>query len=177
MRGRLIRLVGSAATVAATLVSALGCGEERASGTTGPEVVAASASSGLVECPTNQTLRASRVIGPLGGIVSVAGTSIDIPAGALSLPRLITLTAPAGKYVEVDVRADQLLSLVFDAPVTVTIDYSRCTRSDIDQAPLRAWYIDHVTKRFLEDMGGTDDKARRTVTFTTPHLSAYAVAF
>jgi hypothetical protein len=33
-----------------------------------------------------------------------------------------------------------------------------------------------VTKELLEDMGGTDDKVAHRITFTTGHLSGYAVA-
>jgi hypothetical protein len=38
------------------------------------------------------------------------------------------------------------------------------------------WHIDPLTKTFLEDMGGVDDKVARTVTFSTDHFSGYAIA-
>jgi hypothetical protein len=38
------------------------------------------------------------------------------------------------------------------------------------------WYIDSDTKAMLEPMGGVDNKLLKTITFTTGHLSGYAVA-
>jgi hypothetical protein len=88
----------------------------------------------------------------------------------------VTLTVPPSKYVEIEVRVNGLPHFQFAQPVTVVLDYSRCTRSDIDRAPLSVWNIDPLTKALLEDMGGVDDKSARTVTFTTDHFSGYAIA-
>src|SRR5205823_440230 len=42
---------------------------------------------------------------------------------------------------------------------------------------LLGWHIDPVTHDLLEEMGGVvDDKISRHITFTTGHLSGYAVA-
>lgn len=78
--------------------------------------------------------------------------------------------------MEVDITADGSAHFSFRSPVTVSVSYARCTRSDIDKAPLTVWYIDAATKALLQNMGGTDDKVARTVTFITDHLSGYAVA-
>jgi hypothetical protein len=164
---------GAAALLLASVVS---CGEERATGTVDPTTASLASSPSLVECPTNETLTRQLLVGPLGGLVDIGGTKVTIPAGALSLPTLITLTIPASRYVEIQVRANSLVSFVFDAPVEITLDYSRCTRSDIDRVPLSAWYINAVTKQLLENMNGADDKASRTVKFQTDHLSNYAIA-
>jgi hypothetical protein len=130
----------------------------------------------LVECPATDSETATALVSPLGGVVSVAGASISIPAGALLLPSIVTVTVPASKFVEVDVSVAGVPHFTFELPVTVTISYARCTRSDIDRAPLSAWYIESATKALLENMGGVDDKVARTVTFRTGHLSGYAVA-
>jgi hypothetical protein len=133
---------------------------------------------GLIECPTDISQTASAFLTSLGGEVSIAGHRIIVPEGALPLGGLfrVTLRVPASKYVEVETRVNGLPHFTFLVPVTVVIDYSRCTRTDIDRAPLRVWYIDPLTNLFLRDMGGVDDKVARTVTFSTGHFSGYAIA-
>jgi hypothetical protein len=131
----------------------------------------------LVSCPSEDLRVASATIGSLGGDISVGGTTISIPAGAVRLPTLFTVTTPPSKYVEVEITALGVEHYLFDQQVSITLDYSRCTRSDIDKAPLTVWYIDSVTDTPLLPMGGVDDKQARTVTFTTDHLSSYAIAY
>lgn len=135
-----------------------------------------SATADPVECPTNETLSASDLIGTLGGTVSLDGHSIVIPAGALTAPTLITLTVPASNLMEIEIHANDLDSLLFEVPVEITISYSRCTRSNLDNATLTAWYIDTETNELLENMGGVDDKVARTVTFESGHLSGWVIA-
>jgi hypothetical protein len=131
----------------------------------------------LVQCPTDISLSTSVLIVSGDEEVSVGGHRIIFPPGALPLGSLVTLTAPAGKYVEIHASVNGLPDFKFDNQlVTVVIDYSRCSRANIDRAPLRVWYIDTLTKAFIADMGGVDDKTARTVTFTTDHFSGYAVA-
>lgn len=130
----------------------------------------------LIECPSSETTSNSALVTPLGGLVSVGGTSVSIPAGALLAATTVTVTVPASQYMEVDVSVEGLEHFIFELPVTITVSYARCNRSDIDHAPLMAWYIDSETNAPLELMGGVDDKLTRTVTFTTGHLSGYALA-
>jgi hypothetical protein len=165
------------AVVTATIVfMGLSCGEPRA---TAPGTSASrsdNASPSLLECPSSETTTTSAVVGLLGGVIQLGGTSITIPSGALTAPTLLQLTIPASRYMEIDVTAVGFTSFLFQQPVSVTIDYSRCARSDVDQQTLHVWHIDPVTKQLLEDMGGTDDKTSRRITFSTGHLSGYAVA-
>lgn len=130
----------------------------------------------LVECPTSTASSASGLITPLGGMVSAGGTTISVPAGAVMVPTTITVTVPASNYMEVDISVPGVAHFEFLQPVSVTLGYARCTRSDIDRSPLTAWFIDSQTKEPLEAMGGVDDKTARTVTFSTGHLSGYALA-
>ena len=130
----------------------------------------------LVECPTDVTRSTSGTLGILGGTLELDGTRITIPAFALLLPTQFTLTLPASNYMEVEIRAGSAEHFEFEAPVTIAIDYSRCSRSNIDKAPLSAWHIDTETKALLENMGGTDNKTARTVTFDTDHLSGFSIA-
>lgn len=172
-----LRRWGVVATMAATLLLAVSCGEHRA---TAPETKASqdqNPGTNLLECPTNQTATNSALVGLLGGVVEVGATAISVPAGALTVPQLIQVTVPASNYMEIDVTAVGFDSFLFQQPVSITIDYSRCTRSNIDSQTLHVWHIDPVTHDLLEEMGGVvDDKISHHITFTTGHLSGYAVA-
>ena len=132
----------------------------------------------LVICPNpNPDRSTSSLIGIAGGLLSLDGTVVGIPSGALSLPTLITLTIPTSQYMEVDVTAGTLGSFLFNKEIAVQIDYSRCTDPALATAKLSVWHIDSETGQLKEFMGGVDDKAKRTITFKTNHLSAYAIAF
>jgi hypothetical protein len=113
----------------------------------------------------------------LGGILSLGGTSVQIPAGALAVATNLTLTIPQSPYMEVEVTANELTSFVFQHDVSITIDYSRCPAAEAAKTPLSVWHIDPQTKQLLENRGGTDDKSTHRITFSTGHLSGYAVAF
>lgn len=136
----------------------------------------ASLSSVLVECPSSESRSATATIDALGGSVEVAGTRISVPALAVSVPTRITLTLPASNYMEVDIRANDAEHFQFEKAVSITIDYSRCNRANIDKAALSVWYIDSSTKTLLENMGGVDDKIARTITFSSDHLSGFSIA-
>ena len=147
---------------------------------TAPDPTAASLTTStgatLVECPSNVNRAVTGTVGLTGGSLSLDGTSIIVPAGAVLLPTELTLTLPASNYMEVRITANGAEHFDFHDVVTIRIDYSRCTRSNIDKATLSAWYFNPATGALLEDMGGTDDKVASTVTFGTDHLSAYAIA-
>jgi hypothetical protein len=167
------------ATVVLILLASASCGDKGGTEPEAPSEALFFGAPSLVQCPTSETLRSlpTLVLPLVESIVSVGGTSIRIPAGSVLSPTLITVTVPASKYMEISVRANNLTHFIFQQPVEVTIDYSRCTRSDIDRAPVEAWYINAFTKQMLENMGGVDDKANRRITFSTGHLSNYAIAF
>ena len=139
-------------------------------------VLTANSGPALIRCPLNTPSSASATLGPLGGTLTLGGHRVVVPAGALLGPTHIQVTEPASQYVELSVQANGLPHFEFELPVVVTLSYERCTRSDLDKVPLGAWYIDELTKALLEDMGGVDDKAARTVTFSTLHFSGYAIA-
>lgn len=130
----------------------------------------------LIQCPTNQSSTAQAVVGPLGGLVNVGGTSIQIPAGALLSPANVTVTIPESQFMEIDISVEGVEHFIFELPVVVTLSYARCNRSNFDMTPLSVWYIDSETNDLLEPMGGIDNKLLKTITFTTGHLSGYAVA-
>lgn len=130
----------------------------------------------LVECPSTVTRSTSRTVGLFGGSLELDGTRVTIPFGAVLLPTTITLTLPASEYMEVDLTANALDHIRFPVAVTVTIDYSRCSPEATDDAPLSVWYIHDLTNRLLENLGGSDDKANRRITFTTIHFSGFSIA-
>jgi hypothetical protein len=134
------------------------------------------AGANLIQCTEGPASSAIGMITPLGGVVTSGGTTITIPAGAVAEPTLIQVEVPASKLVETDISVPGVEHFQFLLPVTVTVSYAHCSRANIDHSPLTAWYIDTETKALLEHMGGIDNKLTRTVTFTTPHLSGYALA-
>ena len=130
----------------------------------------------LIECPTTQTATNSSLITVLGGTVAAAGTSISLPAGSLLASTLISVTVPASTYMEVDITAGGLPVFLFLKTVTVTLDYSRCPTSVTAGKVLSVWHINTQTKALIANMGGVNDPVQRRMTFTTDHLSGYAIA-
>ena len=159
-----------------TAVALLLCPACREPGGPGGPPVNPPPDSGLVACPSASTQSGAALILPLGGTVSVAGSSVILPTGAVTVPTIISLRLPASAYMEMELRAAGLDVFVFELPLTVVMDYSRCASAALDAKPLRVWQIDPATKEKIADMGGVDSKQSHTVTFTTGHLSGYAIA-
>ena len=88
---------------------------------TGPTLDLANGAA-LVSCPTSESRSATGTIGSLGGTLSVAGSSITLPAGAVPLPVEFTLTVPASDYMAVEITAGGEEHLIFDHLVTIQID-------------------------------------------------------
>jgi hypothetical protein len=130
----------------------------------------------LIECPTAQTSTNSGLIGVLGGTIASAGSSIVLPAGSVLAGTLIRLTVPASTYMEIDVTANDLLTFLFLKSVTVTIDYSRCPASVTAGKTLTVWHINTQTKALIANMQAVNDPVQRRISFTTDHLSGYAIA-
>jgi hypothetical protein len=171
-----VRRVRELSIIVAALLLATYCGEQRATAPSPAGSLSQDAGPSLLECPTNQATSTTGTVDALGGSVFLGATGISLPPGALTMPTLLQVTVPASNYMEIDVSAVGFQTFLFEQPVTITIDYSRCTRSDIDQKTLHVYHIDPLTNELLEDMGGVDDKASRHITFTTSHLSGYALA-
>ncbi len=131
----------------------------------------------LLSCPSDATQQTTALIGSLGGTVSLLGTSVKIPSGALLGDTQVELTIPAGQYMEVDLSVNNGQHISFLQPVVVTIDYSRCNRWSTLFKLLSVWNIDQDTKALLENMGGIDNKLTQSITFITPHFSGFAIAY
>lgn len=164
------------AALSAAVLAAAGCGDGQPAGITAPAEALTTQSTGptLLECPAETTTSTSSLIGPLGGVVSVGGHQLVIPPLAVLVPTEFTVTVPASQYVRVDITAGNGEHYQFQKPVSITLSYARCTRSNIEKENLRIFYVDDED-RILQDMGGTDDKDARTVTTGTDHLSGYII--
>lgn len=128
-------------------------------------------------CPTSTTETTSGIIDGLGGVLSIAGTTVQIPLGALLGPTEITLTVPASSYMEIDVTVKGTEEFFFELPITVTVSYARCNLSLLQRLlPFDVWHWDPETRRLLELMPSVDNKLTKSITFTTPHLSGYIIA-
>lgn len=141
-----------------------------------PEASAASLGHSLIQCPTNEGKAATGVLDASGGVIRLDHHELRLPVAAITAPTPFEVREPTSNHMEIRVRADDSDAYQFMSPATITIDYSRCTRSNIDKTPLAVWQIDPETKALLEYMGGIDDKVARTVTFQTEHLSTFSIA-
>jgi hypothetical protein len=130
----------------------------------------------LIECPVNEEDFATATLGATGGSLRLKGHELSLPLGAVLTQTQFELRAPVSNYMEIRIRANDQAGFEFRTPVTITIDYSRCTRSNIEKDPLTVWKIDPQTKQLLQHMGGVDDKAARTVMFQTDGLSTFSIA-
>lgn len=137
---------------------------------------AAAEGTTLINCPTAVTQSVTSRIGPLGGVLALGNTRVLIPLGAVLFPQDFTLTIPASQYAEIRVRAGSAAHYLFQYPVLMAIDYSRCATPALDSHALSVWNIDEDSKELLEQMTGIDEKLTHTLVFTTIHLSGYAVA-
>jgi hypothetical protein len=131
----------------------------------------------LLVCPSTQTQSTSGLIDVNGGTLSLGGTTVRIPLGALLGATTVEITIPAGQYMEVDLTVNGGQHISFLQPVLVTIDYSRCNRLSTLLKPLSVWNIDPSTKALLQNMGGFDNKLAQSITFLTPHFSGFAIAY
>jgi hypothetical protein len=130
----------------------------------------------LIECPVNEDAYATTTLGAKGGSLRLDRHELSLPLGAVLAPTKFELRAPVSNYMEIRIRANDEAGFKFQKPATIIIDYSRCTRSNIDKDPLSVYKIDPETKALLRNMGGIDDKAARTVTFHTDDLSTFSIA-
>jgi hypothetical protein len=129
----------------------------------------------LAVCPISETRSVLDVIGLLGGTLSLNGSSVVLPLGAVLEPTSMGLTIPASQYMEIRVTANGG-HFLFEKPISITIDYSRCS-AEIQNKTLKVWEIDPISKEMLEDMGGIDNKLLHQITITSIHLSGFAIAY
>lgn len=162
---------------AALALAALAAGCADAPTATPASALLSSSGPNLLECPTNRAQSTLGVVGPLGGLLSLGEFDVRIPAGAVPVPTLFSLSVPSSRLMKVDVTAVGLDHYAFGAPVTVTVDYGRCPEGRTAGRALSVWYVAPITNAPLQNMGGTNDAAARRITFSTDHLSSYVIAY
>lgn len=136
------------------------------------------ASPTLLVCPTTDAASARAVIGPAGGTIGARGTTLTIPPGGVLDSTLFEVVVPVSQYMETDIHAVGVDHYVFQKPATITINYARCPSSALPASgALEGVYVDTATYEILQQMGGVNDKTGHKVSFTTPHLSGYIVAY
>lgn len=169
-------IVGSLAVSFVACGDPTGVGSEPHAPSLRVEATPASSSAGatLLACPVSKSRSATEVIDARGGQLDLSGHEVRIPAGAVTQPTAFTISVPASDHLVVEVWAAGVEHYRFAKPVEMTISYKRCAK----QGPksFSAWFIERATGTMIELMGGTDDKHRRSVSFLTDHLSAYAIA-
>ena len=142
--------------------------------TLAPSFSRVGASHDLLACPGgDDDAVASKVIGPEGGKIKLGGFVMKVPAGAVPETTTFVMRVPQAKVLKVKIRARGLPHYTFLAPVTITLDYSRCRTLPSDPT---AWYVDEDTDAELEQMPGVNNSAAETYTLQTGHLSGYALA-
>lgn len=125
-------------------------------------------------------LSLSSIIGTGGGQISLLGHSLQVPAGAVAVPTIFTMTVLTNGYVEVDLTAvvSSLLGSVdvgekgFNKPVTLTLTYAR-SPDTLDPSKLLIVYVDG---KKLEPLASTVNRATKTVSAQLSHFSKYAMA-
>jgi hypothetical protein len=130
----------------------------------------------------SEMLTASATIGGAGGRVDLLGHSIVVPAGAVTEPKVFTITSIPGGYVEVDLRAGDGSLLDpdsddenFAVPVTLTLTYERSTNVT-DPSQLVVLRLNGVDGE-PEALPSTVDLNVATITTQLDHFSRYAIAF
>jgi hypothetical protein len=134
-----------------------------------------SAAPVLIDCPATVDSTSTKILGPSGGTLRVGRHRLDAPVGAVTSTLGFRAEVRSSPYFEVDFSAYGWSSYVFNRPVQITLDYSRCPAESIEGKTLHVLYIDPVTKTILQDLGGYDDRSSRTITTSTNHLSDYAI--
>lgn len=129
----------------------------------------------LLACPTSDVQTVTGVIGVGGGSLAIGGHEIVVPKGAISSPQRFEIEVRSSPYLVVAFRATGHDHFEFEAPVRLTLSYSRCGAEAAESGALSVYYVDGETLTILEDVGGVIDPEASSITAATDHLSDYAV--
>lgn len=131
-------------------------------------------------------LDVSKLIGLSGGQISLAGHTLTVPAGAVSVPTVFTLTLRTTGYIDVDASAlvTSLLGKVinvgekgFNKPVKLTLSYARSPNAPADPSGitvLRMLGSSHADPH--QPLSTTVDAQAKTATAYLDHFSGYCLA-
>ena len=127
--------------------------------------------------------QASVVVGEAGGVISLpgAGLKVVVPAGAVSAPTRITVTAPAGRGVWYEFAPH---GLQFARPLQVTQDLRSTNYGSLLSPSLKAAYFQDGTRDesthtalVTELVSTTLNVFRTSVTFPVKHFSGYMISW
>lgn len=124
----------------------------------------------LLTCSTQPYAKASAVVGPAGGTVTVGANQLVIPAGALSAPVRITAEQVAGTVNSVRFAPE---GLQFAKPATLTLSYGNCLLTPLRKQVV---YTDEQL-HILDVMQSLDLRPSKSVRGLINHFSRYAVAY
>jgi hypothetical protein len=123
-------------------------------------------------CEEQPFARASQVVGPFGGTIVVGRHKLEIPAGALLTPTLISAEAPGDASASVHLMPT---GLQFRKPVRLTLDYSHCPLGVLAPSKWVAYTSDALTP--LSVLLSDDSIGALRITAELDHFSRYAVAW
>lgn len=133
-------------------------------------------SDGLVDnvlspltCNTKGYGSVTQTISNPGGTITVGPHSLTIPPGAIGQPVTITMSAPKGKYIEVQFEPH---GLKFMKETALTLSYAECGLLVLDP---KVAYVDE-NKTILEVVFSIPDLLNKRVTGKVKHFSGYLVS-
>lgn len=138
--------------------------------------------------PLNADVSESAVIGPAGGEIRIpaSGGKIRFPAGALSAPTLITMTAKAGwdaayEFAPHGIRFAVPVEIEQNIQSTIASRYPSLAdklTGSYYQGNLDDDYVDsgHLNAHVTEVHGGVSDHTAHTFTFYINHFSGWAIS-
>ena len=129
--------------------------------------------TGLLKCSSLPYASQTKTIGPLGGTISAGPHTLVIPAGALTSPTAITMTAPTGLGVNAVKFAPE--GLRFNAPAALTMSYANCSLLG-KLLPKRIAYTDD-NLNILSYLLSLDNLLSKYVTGQVNHFSDYVIAW
>lgn len=127
---------------------------------------------GLLVCHRQDYAITRKWVGPAGGTIRVGGHRLEIPAGALSQPVLITAEAPADYVASVRFQPE---GLQFARKATLTLDYSDCPAGRLNLLKRVAYTTDRL--EILSFLLSRDNILLMKVSADLEHFSRYAVAW
>lgn len=174
---RFLSLATRSIVVAGVVFGFTACDEPEPTSSPVSPLMATVSGPSLVPCPSGGTAQATSQIFPGGGLATLKHHQVYLPAAAIDATTSITIDVPQSPYLIVDLRANGQEHHQFDAPLLVTIDYSRCSTTAIERGALSVWLVDPATGEMLQEMPtAMDNRLTRTITFVTDHFSGYAIA-
>lgn len=126
--------------------------------------------TGLLSCDPQRQLKATKLIGPLGGRLVVGDHELVVPQGALSQWVQITATQQSGTVAVVDFQPH---GLRFAKPAALRMSYGSCT---VPPQGVQSIVYVNDENQILETPPSLDDAKVEAVTGLINHFSGYAIA-